>query len=131
MTEGPPESASQAAPLPPIRPVSARRGMKSSQRESLSAYLFASPWFIGFSVFLLYPLLASIYFSFCDYSVLRPPVWIGAANYTGLWHDEVFWTTLKNTGMLLPYRASPRPCRGAGAGAACSIPKLRAWRSTA
>ena len=71
--------------------------MKANRREALSAYLFASPWFIGFSVFLLYPLAASIYFSFCDYSVLRPPVWIGTANYTGLWHDAVFWTTLQNT----------------------------------
>ena len=71
--------------------------MNAKRREMLTAYLFASPWLIGFSVFLLYPLIASIYFSFCDYSVLKPPVWIGAANYTGLWHDELFWTTLKNT----------------------------------
>ena len=73
------------------------RKMKSSRIEALTAYLFASPWIVGFCVFLLYPLAASIYYSFCDYSVLRPPVWIGAANYVGLLHDEVFWTTLKNT----------------------------------
>lgn len=71
--------------------------MKNRHREMWTALAFASPWFLGFTVFLLYPLLASIYYSFCDYSVLRPPVWIGAANYHDLWHDEVFWKTLGNT----------------------------------
>lgn len=71
--------------------------MKNSKQEARTAMLFASPWFIGFSVFLLYPLLASIYYSFCDYSVLRPPVFLGADNYVNLWRDEVFWIALKNT----------------------------------
>jgi multiple sugar transport system permease protein len=73
--------------------------MKMQRREALVALLFISPWIVGFGVFLLYPLLASIYYSFCDYSVLRPPVWIGGANYHDLWNDEVFWLTLKNTGV--------------------------------
>ena len=59
--------------------------------------LFVGLWGVGFTVFLLYPLLASIYYSFCDYSVLRSPIWIGTANYHGLWKDEVFWITIKNT----------------------------------
>jgi multiple sugar transport system permease protein len=71
--------------------------VKNSRREALTGLLFISPWIVGFGVFLLYPLLASIYFSFCDYSVLRPPVYIGMANYNGLVHDDVFWIALKNT----------------------------------
>lgn len=72
--------------------------MKRRERSpTLVALLFAAPWLIGFSVFLLYPLLASLYYSFCDYSVLKDPVWIGGANYQGLWSDELFWTTLVNT----------------------------------
>ena len=71
--------------------------MKMRQQEARAALLFALPWFIGFSVFLLYPLLASIYYSFCDYSVLRPPVWLGLDNYLGLLRDEVFWIALGNT----------------------------------
>lgn len=74
--------------------------MKNRQRETLTALLFVAPWIIGFSVFLLYPLLASLYYSFCDYSVLRPPIWVGAENYRDLVHDEVFWKTLKNTGLF-------------------------------
>jgi multiple sugar transport system permease protein len=72
-------------------------GHSQSRFEARAALLFVGLWGIGFSVFLLYPLLASVYYSFCDYSVLRPPVWIGTANYRGLWNDEVFWMTLKNT----------------------------------
>ena len=68
-----------------------------TRSEGRAALLFMLPWIIGFSVFLLYPLLASLYYSFCDYSVLRPPVWIGGANYGGLMRDEVFWIGLKNT----------------------------------
>ena len=69
----------------------------AARREALTALLFASPWFIGFSVFMLYPLLASVYYSFCDYSVLRPPVYTGLANYSNLLRDQVFkdalWAT--------------------------------------
>lgn len=71
--------------------------MKSSQRDTLNGILFISPWIIGFTVFMLYPLLASIYYSFCDYSVLRPPVYIGVKNYTTLFADELFHKALYNT----------------------------------
>ncbi|MFN3685153.1 MAG: carbohydrate ABC transporter permease, partial [Fimbriimonadaceae bacterium] len=69
----------------------------SKRKHNLVGYLFALPWFIGFSVFLAYPLAASIYFSFCDYSVLKKPVFIGLDNYRELFADEVFWITVKNT----------------------------------
>jgi len=89
-----------------VRPASGRAGT-NRRREARTALLFASPWFVGFGVFLLYPLCASLYYSFCDYSVLRPPVWTGAANFAGLARDEVFWISLANTGlyalMALPF----------------------------
>ena len=59
--------------------------------------LLASPWIIGLSVFTLYPVLASLYYSFCDYSVLTPAVWTGGSNYSHLIHDTLFWVSLKNT----------------------------------
>ena len=71
--------------------------LTETKREGRAGLLFAAPWLVGFTVFLAYPLVASIYFSFCDYSVLKPPVWIGVENYTELFHDELFWTALKNT----------------------------------
>src|ERR1051325_2801406 len=71
--------------------------MNARRKEAWTALLFVAPWILGFSTFLLYPLLASIYYSFCDYSVLHAPVWIGGMNYTALAHDEVFWQSLGNT----------------------------------
>ena len=59
--------------------------------------LLASPWIIGLSVFTVYPVLASLYYSFCDYSVLTPAVWTGGSNYSHLIHDTLFWFALKNT----------------------------------
>jgi multiple sugar transport system permease protein len=70
---------------------------KISRREAWAGYIFASPWLIGFLVFMAYPLIASIYFSFCDYSVLKAPVWVGLDNYKSLMKDDLFWTALKNT----------------------------------
>ncbi|MGQ9730301.1 MAG: carbohydrate ABC transporter permease [Candidatus Zipacnadales bacterium] len=58
---------------------------------------FISPWFIGLGLFTLYPITASFYYSFCEYSVLQKPVWIGAGNYQDLMTDGVFWKSLGNT----------------------------------
>jgi multiple sugar transport system permease protein len=41
----------------------------------------------------------SLYYSFCDYSLLEPPVWIGTENYRELFSDPEFYRTLKNTGL--------------------------------
>ncbi|HEX2099210.1 MAG TPA: sugar ABC transporter permease, partial [Candidatus Synoicihabitans sp.] len=51
----------------------------------------------GFFVFTLYPVLASLYYSFCDYDVLARPVWIGALNYRDMVTDHVYWKALSNT----------------------------------
>ncbi len=72
--------------------------MRSRRRSELvTGLLFTSPWIIGFSVFLLYPVLASLFYSFCDYSILEPPVFIGLENYQRLASDGVFWLSLQNT----------------------------------
>ncbi len=67
------------------------------RKEALIGYLFASPWLLGMSVFLLYPLVSALYYSFCDYSVLKPPMTIGTANYIELYHDAVFRKAVANT----------------------------------
>lgn len=72
--------------------------MTASERRDLrNGLLFTAPWLIGATVFLVGPILFSLYASFCEYSVLRPPEWIGASNYSDLFHDDVFWQALGNT----------------------------------
>jgi multiple sugar transport system permease protein len=67
------------------------------RRKLTVGLLFSSPWLIGLSVFLVYPLLAALYYSLCDYSVLLPPVFVGLDNYIELFGDRLFWKSLWNT----------------------------------
>ncbi|MES1227803.1 MAG: sugar ABC transporter permease [Armatimonadota bacterium] len=66
-------------------------------KKSLPGYLFASPWLLGLLIFAAYPIVISLYYSMCDYSVLKEPVFIGFRNYTKLFSDENFRTALVNT----------------------------------
>jgi multiple sugar transport system substrate-binding protein len=75
-----------------------RVGRSPRQNASLARGLgFFSPWAIGLGVFTLYPILSSLVYSFCDYSVLSVPRWVGFANYGELLEDAVFWRALGNT----------------------------------
>jgi multiple sugar transport system permease protein len=60
---------------------------------------FLSPWLIGFVVFTIIPISLSLYYSFCHYSLLQPPLFKGLDNYRNLAHDPVFWKVLGNTGI--------------------------------
>lgn len=70
---------------------------KAEKTNLRNGLLFVSPWIVGISGFILYPILSSLYHSLCDYSVLEPPVFIGLTNYIDLAKDEVFWISLWNT----------------------------------
>ncbi|MBS1703462.1 MAG: sugar ABC transporter permease [Armatimonadetes bacterium] len=67
------------------------------RREARVGILFALPWILGFGIFLLYPILASLYYSFTNYSILRAPKWIGLSNYQELVGDKVFIQSMGNT----------------------------------
>lgn len=69
----------------------------NKSRDTRAGILFAMPWIFGFTLFLAYPLFASLYYSFTSYSILKPPRWVGLDNYIELSQDGVFLTTLKNT----------------------------------
>ncbi len=67
-------------------------------RALLKGLLFTSPFTIGFLAFTLYPLLASLYYSFTEYAILTAPRWVGVQNYANLFtHDDLFWIALWNT----------------------------------
>jgi multiple sugar transport system permease protein len=67
------------------------------RRRTWVGLAFISPWIIGFVAFTLYPVCASLYYSFCDYDVLSPPVWVGLLNYKDMVSDSVFWQSVYNT----------------------------------
>ena len=67
-------------------------------RNSLHGMVFISPWLVGLLVFVIYPIIASAFFSFTEYSVVKPPVWVGLGNYRYLFQeDKLFFTSLINT----------------------------------
>ncbi len=62
---------------------------------------FISPWLVGFLALTLYPILSSLYYSFCEYTVLRPPHWVGVRNYVELFSDrDYFIPSLYNTAFM-------------------------------
>ncbi len=70
----------------------------NNRRDLRNGLLFASPWLIGFGVFIAYPIAASLYYSFCAYDAIRPPHWVGLQNYQRLFtEDDLFWKSLWNT----------------------------------
>jgi multiple sugar transport system permease protein len=69
----------------------------SQVRDLRGGLLFTSPWLLGVVLFLAYPLLAALYYSFTDYSVLLPPIFVGLENYVELFQDELFYKSLYNT----------------------------------
>lgn len=51
-----------------------------STREEIAGWLFASPWIFGFLVFILGPMIWSLFMSFTDYNLFTWK-WVGLANY--------------------------------------------------
>lgn len=71
--------------------------MSRARANLLAGLLWTAPWWLGFLFFLAGPMAISLYLSFCDYSLLQPPVVTGSANYVELARDPVFHKAVRNT----------------------------------
>ncbi|WP_051703913.1 carbohydrate ABC transporter permease [Glycomyces sp. NRRL B-16210] len=60
-------------------------------------YLFISPFFVLFTLFMLVPIGAGVYLSLTDWAGLGSPEYIGSGNYTRLFQDPSFGASLGNT----------------------------------
>jgi len=54
------------------------------QSRTFAGYFFASPWIVGYVIFVIGPTLASLYWSFTRFKLPDPPVWVGLQNYIQL-----------------------------------------------
>ena len=68
-----------------------------TRKPSATPYLFLAPALGLIALFVLYPIAAVIYFSFTQWDIVRPPVWIGLQNYQNLIADPTFWKALTNS----------------------------------
>ncbi len=60
------------------------------RREERAAYLFLLPWLIGLAVFIIGPIIASLFISMTDWNLLTPPDWVGLENYENMFSDRDF-----------------------------------------
>lgn len=84
------------------RPALQSRSRRSGRTrdQTLWGYLMIAPMMIGFAIFFLIALIASLYLSFTDWKVISAPNWVGLANYLRLPQDPVFMESVRNTAML-------------------------------
>lgn len=76
--------------------------MKKGQKKRLRAkdftgYIFLLPWLIGFFGLTAFPMVASLYYSLCNYDMLTPPQFAGSQNYVKLFADPKFKMSLTVT----------------------------------
>ena len=61
------------------------------------ALIMLAPNIIGFLMFVLYPIVATFFFSLTEYDLIGKPVYIGLGNYIQMFSDKIIGTTVKNT----------------------------------
>ena len=86
-----------ATATPPSAPRKRRSARAADRRAAL---LFLSPWLVGFVLFMLYPLVYTVYLSFTDYDVINDPSFVGMENYRWMFEDEKVRLALRNTAVF-------------------------------
>ena len=67
-------------------------------KRAIPLYIMIAPFMILFFIFVVYPVLKAIWFSFTDYNVLEKANFVGLSNYQKLFLDDsTFITAIKNT----------------------------------
>jgi multiple sugar transport system permease protein len=66
-------------------------------RRQYWGLLFVLPTVIFFAVFFLYPIISGFLYSLTNFTLLRPPVWVGLQNYQALFKDRLFLKSISVT----------------------------------
>jgi multiple sugar transport system permease protein len=67
-------------------------------RHLRNGLLFTGPALLGLIIFVFYPVVAALYYSFTEYSIIQKPYWVGLENYKLLFTDDpLFSISLINT----------------------------------
>lgn len=81
----------------PKTPQERRAQVKEAGKDNKAGYLFLAPWLVGLLVITIGPMMASLYLSFTDYSLIQPPKWAGLSNYVKMLGDTRLHSSLKVT----------------------------------
>lgn len=77
-------------------------------RRSIYGALFVTPALLFFIAFNLYPTISGFYLSLTEYSLLKPPRWVGLENYAALQNDALFRQSLGVTAVFVACTVVPR-----------------------
>lgn len=73
------------------------KGSSYIARRQYWGLAFVLPTVIFFAIFFLFPILSGIYYSFTDFTLLKPPVFVGLQNYQDLLKDRLFLKSISVT----------------------------------
>ncbi|MDI3098807.1 sugar ABC transporter permease [Streptomyces sp. AN-3] len=103
MTAPPPTRApATASARLPLTPAPSRSWWSRRQR-AWAPYVFISPFYVLYGLFLLVPILIGLYLSCTEWAGLGTPHWVGLRNYRDLLGDHSFWTAVANTGLYIVF----------------------------
>lgn len=87
-----------------VRVYPCQKGASMNRTQSIrkmfrknAGFFYVLPSLILLVTFSLIPLLMTGFFSFTEYSVLKPPAWNGLANYKAMLQDPFFLPAIRNT----------------------------------
>jgi multiple sugar transport system permease protein len=66
-------------------------------RRNLSGWLFASPWILGFLLWTVGPMVASLGIAFTNWDLITQPQLVGMQNFTAMLADDLVWKSLQVT----------------------------------
>jgi putative chitobiose transport system permease protein len=72
-----------------------------TRKRSITPYTFLLPALVLLGIFVVYPIIAVVYYSFTDYDIVTPPVWVGLDNYAKLLNDPTFGLALLHSFIYL------------------------------
>ena len=91
----------EAAKKPPSAaalPVRKQPKNNSKARRRLTVLAFMAPWILGLSIFFLYPLLTTAYYSLTNFDLINDPTWAGFNNFSYMFSkDPLMWKAIGNT----------------------------------
>ena len=87
------------------RPAPKKKKQKKQWKKGLVGYLFIVPWLVFFGIFTAYPFGYGFAISLFDFNLVNRE-FVGLANYTAIFHDEMFinsmLATLKMCAIIIP-----------------------------
>lgn len=74
-----------------------KRSPNLKRKNTLIAWSFIAPNFIGFFIFTLIPVVFSLILAFMKWDSFSKPAFVGLDNFSKMMTDDTFWISLRNT----------------------------------